>query len=475
MKKLALTTFFILLSSPAWATTFFLAPASSGGNDSNSGTSASSPWLSPNHAVNCGDVIIAAASTSYSASDFGYGKWGPVNCPAGNNVAWLKCVTFDGCKINSPSNHAIAVTSNFWGVQGWETTTGGSTFGCFVAAPLNSSTSVHHIIFANDIANGCSGGGFTSFNDGTAGVDYLAYVGVIAYNAAQGSSECFSGLNVFQPVAHDTAPGTHIYIAGSFSYSNVDPSPCAGGTPTDGEGIIFDTFDGRDTGGLSVYTQQAVAFNNMLLSNGSHGFEVYASTNGSTHAPIIAYQNTAWGNNHDTRLNNSSCGEFDVISAYHVTETNNLGMTNTPTGCGFNPIYAFYVANGQTEVVNNNWGYSATGTNAGISNTSGFSYGSSNLFGSNPNFSNPTTPGAPTCGSATSVPNCMATVVANFTPATVAAKAYGYQVPSTTPTSDPLFPQWLCNVNLPDGLVTLGCASSSSLPVPPTNVSITIN
>src|ERR1700719_2855781 len=80
MKKFALTILFILLASPAWATTYFLAPVSGGGSDSNNGTSASTPWLSPNHAVNCGDVIIAAASTSYSSANFVDGKWGTVTC-----------------------------------------------------------------------------------------------------------------------------------------------------------------------------------------------------------------------------------------------------------------------------------------------------------------------------------------------------------------------------------------------------------
>jgi hypothetical protein len=53
----------------------------------------------------------------------------------------------------------------------------------------------------------------------------------------------------------------------------------------------------------------------------------------------------------------------------------------------------------------------------------------------------------------------MATVIANFTPtnATVLAGGYGYQIPSGTQIYDPLFPQWLCNVNLPSGLVTMGC------------------
>ena len=47
------------------------------GNDFNSGQSPSAPWLSPNHPLNCGDVIMAAASTSYSSASFYTGKWEP--------------------------------------------------------------------------------------------------------------------------------------------------------------------------------------------------------------------------------------------------------------------------------------------------------------------------------------------------------------------------------------------------------------
>jgi hypothetical protein len=49
----------------AKANTYYLSPY---GSDSNSGASAGAAWLSPNHSLNCGDVIVATASTSYSAS-----------------------------------------------------------------------------------------------------------------------------------------------------------------------------------------------------------------------------------------------------------------------------------------------------------------------------------------------------------------------------------------------------------------------
>jgi hypothetical protein len=473
MKKFALPILLMLLTSPVWGTTYHLAPASGGGNDSNNGTSASTPWLTPNHPVNCGDVILAAASSSYIASDF-Y-SWGTVTCAGGNNVAWLQCATFDACKITVSNANGIAINNNYWGVQGWEVTASGTFAACFQARPPNSSTSIHHIIFANDIANGCSSTGFVAFNNGHASFDYVNIIGNIAYNAAQNGGECQSGISVYQPVKSDSVAGTHIYVAGNFSYANSDPDPCAGGTPTDGEGIIFDTWDGSQ-GGLPAYDQQGVAHNNMLLGNGGRGIQVFNNLAGSSHAHIYVYNNTSWRNELDTHQNSGgSCGEIRIVTALNVQVYQNIAQTTSATGCGGYPLYAYFVAAGDTtDAVYANVGYSATGNYGAIQSSGSFAYATSNLFGTNPNFANPSTPGAPSCGLASSVPNCMAAVIANFTPTTAAAKAYGYQVPSTSQTSDPLFPQWLCNVNLPPGLVTMGCVSSSSLPAPPTNIRATV-
>ncbi|MGC2661451.1 MAG: hypothetical protein WA324_26150, partial [Bryobacteraceae bacterium] len=58
--------------------------------------------------------------------------------------------------------------------------------------------------------------------------------------------------------------------------------------------------------------------------------------------------------------------------------------------------------------------------------------------------------------------NCMATVIANFTPTNSSAKAYGYQTPVSTPVTNSLFPTWLCNVGLPSGLVSTPCVPGNS-------------
>jgi hypothetical protein len=462
---------------PPGGNTYYLAPATAGGSDSNNGTSSATPWLTPNHAVNCGDVILAAAG-NYSATDFSYGKWGPVTCASGNNVAWLKCVTFDACKFTANGSYvAMAVTQSYWGVQGWEVTAIGDTDACFTAYPTNG-TEIHHIVFANNVANGCYYSGFQSGNNGAAGVDYLVIVGNIVYNASQTSVACVSGIDIYQPVQSDSLPGTHIYIAGNFSWGNFEPNPCAGGAPTDGEGALIDTPDGRNSG-LTPYAAQILIDNNILIANGGRGFEIGDNTAGAAHANVYVRHNTSWGNNGDLNQNDPYCGELVIFASQNVQEFLNIAVTNATNGCGANPMYPYYVADGNgTDSVYSNVGYSASGTNSGVTGSSGFSFGPNNLFGTNPGFVNAMAPGSPSCGSSSSVPNCMATVIANFTPTASAARSYGYQVPSTAQSYDPLFPQWLCNANLPPGLITMGClaaaAPAPAPPAPPTNVTATI-
>jgi hypothetical protein len=451
----ATSTSFTVTAPPA---TYYLSP---NGNDANSGLSASAPWLSPDHPVNCGDVIIATASTSYSSANFRSGDWGTVSCPAGNNVAWLKCAQFDACKIIVAGGQpGIYVDTSYWGVQGWEVSANNSTASfCFGAAPsYQTPVTIHHIIFANNVANGCQQGGFTTFNSGTtASADYIAIIGNIAYNAAQNGNECYSGISIYQPIQLDSLPGTHIYLAGNFSYGNLDANPCAGGTSTDGEGLIFDTFDFSHGGG-TPYIQQAVAENNILVNNGGRGIEVLNNSVGTLHAGIYVTQNTSWGNLTDPNQNYTGCGEVTLESVSDTQVFGNLISTKSATGCGANVIYALSVAGADpTDSVDSNFAFGYNGNITYLSNSGTFAYGSKNILGTDPDFSNPTIPGAPNCQGAANVTSCMASLIADFAPAAPSAEGFGYQLPSSTPSSDPLFPQWLCNVTLPSGLVTLAC------------------
>ncbi len=469
---LAVVILLFLLTSPALATSYYLATAAAGGSDSNQGTSPSTPWLTAYHALNCGDVIVAAPSPAYVAANFANGKWGTVACPGGNNVAWLKCATFDGCKISvttiSPYANGMLVDQSYWGVQGWEITTSSRSGVCFMAYPYSGTSTIHHIIFANDICNGAGQGGFGSAENGSRGVDYFAVVGNIAYNSVSGSNNCTSGINAYEPVASDTLPGTHYYFAGNFAWNNVE-GPCNGGATTDGQGLFFDTFDGNQTG-MAPYTQQAVIDNNIAVFNGGRGIQAYENQAGSAHAAIYVRHNTVYGNNTDTHQENlGSCGEIALDKSLASQVFLNIAVATSVTGCAGNSIYAYYVNKGDvTDLVYSSYGYSAPGNNFGSTGSIGFSFGADNNFGTSPNFANPVNPGVPNCTSASSVANCMSTVVANFAPTNISASAYGYQKPIPTQTFDPLFPLWLCNVSLPAGLVTMGCLAKSSLPMTPT-------
>jgi hypothetical protein len=432
------------------------------GSDANNGATPATSWLTPNHPVNCGDVVVAASGT-YSAANFGNGKWGAVTCTAGNNVAWLKCATFDSCKIpiTSGTMDGIRVTASYWGVQGWEvdnTSTATNGGNCFVAVPATSSASIHHVVFANNVANVCSANGISFSPNGQAGVDYWAVVGNIIYGAGQTNTTCGSAVGAYEPVQSDAAAGTHIYVAGNFVYSSTNPSGCY-----DGSGISFDTFDGSQTGLALTYSQQAVADNNVVLSNGGPGIrlEYNIAGTGPNHSTIIARHNTLWNNDDGVyQIGNSPCGEFNIYKTVKTSLLLNIAATDQ-SGCygaTWNTAYAYFAYDlDGTSSFAQNVGWSATGGISDILTSPGFTIPSGSILVANPNFANPVTPPAPSCSTSSSVPGCMATVLANFTPKNTLVTGYGYQTPSLVQTYDTLFPQWLCSANLPAGLVSMGC------------------
>ncbi len=448
-------------SGASAAAQYYLSPS---GNDANAGTLAS-PWLSPNHAVNCGDTITAIAGT-YSAANFGAGKWGTVTCSAGNNVAWLKCATFDACKVSTSAANtdAVRVDKSYWGVQGWEASTSlpNQSGGCFTATSDTSGVTAHHIVFANNVANGCVGGGFTSYNlNTTTGVDYLVVVGNIAYNAAQGNTHCFSGISIYQPVASDSVSGTHMYVAGNFSYGNVEPNPCNGTTPTDGEAVIIDTLDGAQGG--PQYNQQVVVQNNIGFFNGGMGFEVFDNQAQTVPATVFFKYNTAYGDMTDNNQTGGCAGRAELLLKLtkNTALDHNLAQTRAGTSCSSGALYGSFAETVDgSDTVPAGWYYSAAGHPTGTDNATGFNFGT--ITTTNPGFTNPVNPGAPSCGGTASVPACMAAVVAGYKPTTSGASAFGYQAPVSTPVTDPLFPTWLCNVGLPSGLVSTPCVPGNS-------------
>jgi hypothetical protein len=454
-RSAVLFVLFLLIALPSSATAYFLATAAGGGNDANNGLSVGAPWLTPNHAVNCGDVITAASDTTYVFTNFAH-NWGTVTCAGGNDVAWLKCAMFDTCKISvngGSLDNGMLIQTSYWGVQGWEITTTTASSACFIVYPYNN-TPVHHVIVANSICNVAGQSGFTIAPRPPNVEDYVFFIGDIAYNTTGGSTNCTSGFNMGSQNPLDTLAGTHIYVGGSFAWNNVDGNPCNGTTPTDGQGFMVDT--------EVANTAQIVYDNNISVFNGGRGVEVFSSPQ----AHIYFRHNTTYGNNTDVNQpNHGPCGEIEVNTVSDTEVFLNLAQQFFNVGCGGATNYAYFVTSGDTtDHVYLSYGYSAAGNNTGVANNGGgFAFGPNNVLGTNPSFANPVDPPAPSCGSFASVPACMATVIANFTPTNAAAAAYGYQQVSTTSRYDPLYPQFLCTVtNLPTGLVTPGCLAADS-------------
>ena len=205
--------------------TYYITPT---GSDSNDGTSGS-PWRTPKHSVDCGDLIIAAVGNyGGTSSPFGTNNWGTVsNCPSASGgtdgtggiyFAILLCAGPDlsSCSVSNSSGEAFRVDASNWAVEGFSATSAAQA--CFTATS-ESNTTLHHIAFINNVASGCQNAGFDSYSwqSSGGGVDQTAVVGAIAFNGAQTSSLCGSGVSLIPNDGPDSSAGTHIFAAGMFS------------------------------------------------------------------------------------------------------------------------------------------------------------------------------------------------------------------------------------------------------------------
>ena len=145
--------------------TYYMSPT---GSDSNNGLTAATAWATPNHAVNCGDVIIAAAGSYASMS-----HWGTVSaCPStsggidGKGGVYFATVLCGGpsvgaCYITTRATAtAFEVTASNWAVEGWLVNTSAKYRAFESYACTYSGGMKHHIAFINDIsANNLDGSG----------------------------------------------------------------------------------------------------------------------------------------------------------------------------------------------------------------------------------------------------------------------------------------------------------------------------
>lgn len=481
----ALHTYFI---SPAGAT-----PAPS---DSNAGTLAA-PWATPNHnTLVCGDVIIVAAG-SYT-SQFGTNHWGAVStCPSttggidglgGVNFAVVLCAgpNMSSCAVNGGTQEAFRVDKSNWAVEGFTATQNVTGQGACYSIVSETASNIDFNAFINNIASTCDLAGFDSYGFGSNGVsDMEAVVGAVSYNGSPGTSECGSGLSIIPGATSVSSAGTHVFVAGVFSYKNIDGANCGGSGTTDGEGIIFDSW----TCGTAAYPYQGVIEQSVLWANGGPGIEVFPNHGCTANGDVAVYQifgNTIYGNFQDTthtgndgelaiqNINPSSGGSYtftDNITEATVRTTNGgaLPIAGVETWCQTNCATTvigqgnnFWQSNptpsGIPISTAGNWNTTVFFNNVGNTTSWPTQWGTGNTY-VNPNFASPSglPTGAPSCASYTNTTDCMntgASVYTDMTPSGTAA-GLGYTPPGAC-AADSFYPTWL------KGIVYLQWNSGSS-------------
>jgi hypothetical protein len=446
--------------------TYFM--AASGCSDSNPGTSAESPWCSPNHgSIVCGDVIVAAPGT-YNTSYLQVYRT-PSNCPStsggidGAGGIYAAIILCDGgvgaCNASGTANtRSFNFRASFWAVEGWQITNPGD--GVAFAQDCLSNTLHHHLFFINNIAHDTGAGYSFGMCGGTGSWDYVAVVGSIAQHANM-HSYCTSGFNFVVPKVLDTNPGTHVFAYSNYGIANTGNTRCG----SDGNGLIVDSPD------VTNYTQQIVVQNNIIFSSRQYGIHVFGQERSNVAPVVKVLQNTVY--NSGTNPVGTTIGE--------ITQ-NNIALTGAAKRNSAD-LYAFVSGVNSNATIGglgnqNIFSGSATACDSGTGCDSernvvafgGRSYGT-NIY-IDPSFHNTTDllnnrEGVPNCRSFENVTQCMGydassetlanpSVIYDLTPTADGTSGKGFQLPSAACLSSfPDYPVWL------KGLVYLHWTGSS--------------
>ena len=289
--------------------TYFM--AASGCSDANNGTSTSTPWCTPNHAVVCGDVIIAQAGT-YNSS---FSVWGTVsNCPSASGgidgtggiyQAILVCAgDITSCIINcatAPCNGepsfgpaaGMNINKNNWAVAGWYINGNGVTNFSAIQVAGCSGSVTHHVAIINSIfTNG--GQGFTpqdcnASSATTQGGDYVALIGNIAQDSAKNDNGiCIAAIDVVAPGKFgSSSTDVHYFIYNNYAWNNLVPG-CDG--LFDGEDYMADTLDHHGAIGKFIFANNIGYYAQRYCFNFTYGGQV------SSNPLIRFYNNTCYAN-----------------------------------------------------------------------------------------------------------------------------------------------------------------------------------
>lgn len=319
------------------------------------GTSGNCAWRTPNHILNCGDVIIAVAGT-YTSQFNNTITTDPSNCPStsggidGTGGVYFVTILCAGPDLEAcPINGSVLIgygsgsstgTHGNWAMEGFKATSCGvsacvspnfphafETLGC----GASNNQIVHHIAFINDVAynsgdgyntGSCNGGNTVPGN----GNDYFAVIGSIAQNSVQ-DQVCLGAIDDVSPANSDTTQQVHVFFHGNFSYNNTTDCPIK-----DGESYLFDTFDAHG------YTGTAILSNNIGIQSCHQNFEFFFQNyHNSSPEPIVnVYNNTFYAGEFcvdnlfavgEIYMNVSNAGGLNIGNPYTISIYNNIARS----------------------------------------------------------------------------------------------------------------------------------------------------
>ncbi len=247
---------------------YFVSPS---GSDQNGGTSLADALATVGAATRLplvgGDCVTIADGTYHETVSITTS--GSADTCTGYVV--FRAASQGGAKIVSTDQYqGVMVAASYVMIDGldMQDTSTGSAFVAGTNDVVNGHVVVqHHVAVVRSVAHESGGAGLSAIH-----ADYIRFEGNTVFENSATSPYGDSGIDLWEAQAFDAAPGFHIVIRNNVSYQNGEWKLA---NPTDGEGIILDSFDYADaTYGTTPYHQSSLVENNVIWGNGGRGIEV---------------------------------------------------------------------------------------------------------------------------------------------------------------------------------------------------------
>ena len=335
------------------------------GNDSNNGTSPSTPWLTLQHANNSLPTGGAAAGSCINAATGTYASG--VSITAGGNLASstgyvvYRCTTMDACTVTDVTaggqngsfvfNSTQPMTGNYVIIDGFTLTAAApDQFGQGIELWAGSNTftnSVHHVWVLNSIISGYGQAGI-QMNEGEY---FYAIHNTLFGNAnstpggcgVQGSGISFANERAISgytptpddlnnPIVGNIGSAFHNAIEWNVLYNNATTTACPGGN-TDGNNIIADTWNWDNRGGTTPYTGGGLIAFNVVYNAGGIGIHLFNSPG------LTVANNSCYNNSLDPYNKGSDRACIDAAGGSTVINNIAIAIPAAPRGsCAFSTV-----------------------------------------------------------------------------------------------------------------------------------------